>query len=1319
MITLLLALATSVEGVTAGRGDAVAFVRTPTDTFAWQTQPPELVFNDIQAAIDHVFGLGGGQVRIAKGVYTPSDKGGHFALRNGVLVSGGFAGDESGDIPMWRSSTVPEQQTVLRPNGGHIFKHVEEDTLGETAVLENVTLTGARGFSAVSNSGAHPTFVNVIFSDNEAENGAAMHNFFSNPTIIEAMFHNNRASLGGGAINNVSSSPTVRDSEFASNSSQGAGGAILNSSSRPTFNGATFVENEAGHDGGALAAINDSHVLFYNSRFSRNKSKRYGGALSAEGGVMSMFNANFSGNIGLFGGAKYLSHAYSNSVNASFFGNSAKHGGAAYADNSEVGYINTYFFRNSSEVNGGAIYGNLAQFRTFNTHLLENRAQGRGGGLYNSGGSLLAVNTLFVLNNGDDDGGALYSTSATNADSRLEVINSTIVNNTSRGNGGGVATADYFVAVRNSIISGNTGENVSARGLSPTQTASAVLRNTIVGSRFYDRESVSDEVAFDADKHLNREFRPIGEDNPAIGTGDNSVFTEVFSNLNIQFGAGRMLRAYDLHGGDRIANGETIDLGALQSSASVAEISAPMPVISARTALGQTAAATRVASSVYLTAYVDVTDMDNFPFVRRNGFMPFEIYIEDKYGQELYSGTKIEYNSGEYNFWSSLPGAAESARAQVMLEIERSGPRVTTVSFGEGVEFSSVPIDISRVEITFASDVRSSGQSTRVRLFTIESEGDGRERELELANLSDSLIILSNRLIVDLSAAKLRYGAKYRLQIEGLVDGLNNRMDTFSADFVTQVSPEVREPVITGLLAAEATFSSDGGFADIIVAGGNLSGFSDIFVTFNDNSGRASVSTCGTFATAGGIFIPPNAGDNPISYTFGVTGDDVDKSQQLTITVDGRLTRTADSFIAAPVFSTDVPKMEYSVTHGIEMIANGLPVRTDDFNTIDTLYIMPINSVGGEATVVIAYSELERMKELNPHFRLGIASPLGMIKIPADTSRVVRGMQETISNSGMSNNEIYLRYRLENVPHSESITDFNSKNLSGFHSKNLSGFRLDGSLVRLSLEVVGGNGKVLKDVTDFVSNMQLLLPVSVGGVLSTYSSVYMVTHGTQPTFVPNTLTEQGGIRYVAVNAPGTGSFFVGESLVDFADIAGYSTYREMRQAAALGIIRGMGDGNFEPARLVTRGEFFQMAASALNLGSSAQEAPFADVSRDGWYSSSISSMYEAGLLTAFAGNTLEPHKPITREEAASVIGAVLMRSPKAITDFAPLRTTMASENFRDASDIATPFQRDALLVTRLGIMLGRHDSFLPKGSMTREDAAVALIRMMRVIDYII
>ena len=1298
----------------SGRGAAVAFVRTTTDTFAWQAQDPELVFNDLQAAIESVLENGGGQVRVAKGVYAPAEDNAHFSLRNGVVVTGGFSGDEEGDIPMWRGGSALERQTIIRPNGAHIFRHVEEDALGETAVLENVTLTGARGHSAVANAGAHPSFVNVTFVDNEAPHGAAMNNFFSDPTIIESVFRGNVAQQGGGAVFNLSSAPSVRDSEFVSNSSRGAGGAVLNNSSRATFTGAIFSDNEAEHDGGALAAVGESHVLLHNSRFSRNKSKRYGGAISAESGVMSLFNANFSGNIGLFGGAKYLSHAYSNSVNVSFYGNTAKHGGASYADNSEVGFINAYFFRNGADANGGAVYGNLTQFKTFNSHFLENRAGGGGGGLYNSGGSLLSVNSLFVKNSSENDGGALYSESAASADSRLEMINSTVANNFSRtGTGGGVASTDYFMAVRNSIISGNRGgansRDIDAREVNPAQANSSILRNTIVGSNFYDREGNAWEAAFDVDVHLDRDLRPVGENNPAVDSGDNAVFNEVFANINLQLGAGRTLRPFDLHGGERIA-GEAgiIDLGALESSVSAADISAPSPTVIARTVLGHPAAASRVASSVYLSAYVDLRDLDNFPLVRRNGFLPFEIYVEDKYGHELYSGLKIEYNSGEYNFWSSLSGAADSARIPVIFEIERSGPRVTTVSFGEGIDFSAVPISLQRVEITFASDVRGSGQSTRVRLFTIESEGDGREREMELANLSDNFVILGNRLVVDITDAKLRYGTKYRLQVEGLVDALNNQMDLFSTDFVTQVSPEVYEPTITGLLTTMLVMPSDGGFADITVAGGNLGSFEEILVTFKDLSGRAVVSDCGRSALASGIFIPPNNSDNPVQYTFGVLGDGVNHNKQLTITVEGRIVRSPGAAAGSPVFSGTAPRQELTSIHNLEMIANGLPLRTGDFNLMEMHHIVAINSIGGESTVVLALEDLENLKDINPHFRLGVASPLGVVMIPVDTSSVIAGMRSLIQDSGMNKSDIYLRYTMEDVSHDESLT-------AGVRHN----FNFDGPVSRLSLEVVGNNGKILKNVSSFTHNMRLLLPIPVGGVLSPYSSVYMISGGAaEPTFVPNTIVEEDGTRYISVRAPGAGAFFVGESLIDFADITAFGTYREMRQAAALGIIRGMGDGSFEPARLVTRGEFLQMAANAINLGQPSQEAPFADVSRYDWYSGSIASMYEAGLLTAFAGNSIGPDRPITREEVASIVGAILMRSPNAPADFAPLRTMAPGENFRDSAEIATPFQRDALLVTRLGIMSGRHDVFQPKGKLTREDAAVALIRMMRVIGYV-
>ncbi|MCL2853635.1 MAG: S-layer homology domain-containing protein, partial [Defluviitaleaceae bacterium] len=769
------------------------------------------------------------------------------------------------------------------------------------------------------------------------------------------------------------------------------------------------------------------------------------------------------------------------------------------------------------------------------------------------------------------------------------------------------------------------------------------------------------------------------------------------------------LRPYDLHGGERVAGASgVIDLGALESAAVAADISAPSPTVTARTAHGQPAADSRVASSVYLAAYVNMTSLDNFPLVRRNGFLPFEIYVENRHGQELYSGLKIEHSSGEYNFWSSLPDASDSARVPVMLEIERSGPRVTTVSFGEGADFSAVPISIQRVEITFAGDVRGSGQRTRVRLFAVESEGDGRERELEMANLSENFVILGNRLIVDIASAKLRYGAKYRLQVEGLVDSLNNRMDVFSTDFVTQVSPEVHSPTITGLLTHARTLPSDGGFADITVAGGNLGSFEEILVTFNDISGRAEVSTCGTSALASGIFIPPNTGDSPVQYTFGVLGDGVDHRKQLTITVEGQLTRSGGAAVGEPVFSGSAPQSDLTDIRYVNKIVNGLPIRTDGFSMNDFSHITAVNSIGGGSTVIIAFEDLEELKELNPHFRLGAASPLGVMMIPVDTGSIISGVRRLLQDSGMDTADIYLRYRLEDVSHDGGVT-------GGLRET----FNLGGPVSRLSVEVVGNNGKILKNVTDFANNMDLRLPVPVGGVMSPYSSVYMLGGAdSEPTFVPNSIGEEDGTRFITVRAPGAGAFFVGESLVDFADILEYGTYREMRKAAALGIIRGMGDGNFEPTRLVTRGEFLQMAANAINLSSPSREAPFADISRYAWYSDSIASMYEAGLLTTFAGNSIGPDRAITREEVASILGAILMRSPNAPTDFAPLRSVTPGENFRDAADISTPFRQDALLVTRLGIMSGRHDVFRPKEQLTREDAAVSLIRMMRVIGYV-
>ena len=1267
---------------------ADAFVRTQADTQSWQGLGG--VFTDLQEAIDFVAEQGGGQVRVARGVYAPSE-GQAFSLRNGVIVTGGFGGDETGDIPRYRMEAEPSNQTILVPSGSNVFRHTEEAGIDETAVLENVTITGARNkHSAVHNAGADPSFVNVVFIDNEAEEGAAMFNYFSVPSVVESKFLANSSGAGGGAMHNVFSAPQIRDSLFQGNSSRGEGGAVHNEASAPVFVNVEFFDNKSKGNGGAVFSRGDSNPLFNSVSLMRNESERYGGAIFSEGtgdgASLSLYSVMLGDNRAIFGGGLYVRGISANVVNASFYANTAQHGGAAYADNAEANFINAYFFRNTADNNGGAMHGFLSAIKTFNSHFLENKALGNGGGVFNSGGSVLTLNSLFVMNNSEGSGGAIFGESASGADSRLEMLNSTVTSNTAHGGAGGVSSADYYKAIVNTIISGNKGDDFYG-------DKSGVFKASIVGQAFFDKDgNIDDSVDFDAKKHLDSGFVPLYNpaqgDNPAIGTGDTEVFESFFGALTHGMGD---IRAYDLNGAQRVSGGR-IDIGALESNSQPLVISMPAPIVHAHTGTGQSAGGSKVDRSVYISAWLDVSKIDNFPFVRRNGYLPFEIYVGDKYGQELYSGLKIEYNSGEYTFWSSLAGATDSSRVALMLDIERGGLRVVDVSFG-GAHISAVPVDIGEISLEFAGDVRGGGTASSISLSTAD---------LEPLSLSNSFEIEGNRLIVDISNANLRYGQKYRLEVSRMTDSFGNIMDDFAVDFVTRPSPDIYEPTITGMISSVMRLPKEGGLADITVAGSNLDSFEEILVTHNDIGGVAEVLAEGYSAIARGIFIPPNTEEHALRYTFRVKGDGVDKGKEVSIVVEGQAKGGLEPALK-PIFSQTNQNSTAVVSvmpEDLELVANGIPMRISIQSR--EREDVSINTIGGEAVVVVGYAQLEAIKEANPHFILGVDTPLGKIHIPADIGAIVSDIGDIMRDSGMTQDEIYLRLGLRDS------------------DKRPEGFIVQGRPVDVFVEVVGRGGKVLRSVGDMPRELVVLLPLPLGGVLSGYASVY-IERDEEHAFVPSTLADDANERFIQVKTSSTGSLFLGESEVLEDDVNDWylGDGRDMRQAVALGIISGAGDEGLALQRIVTRGEFVRMVANALGARGIG-EIPFVDITQDDWQAEGIAQLHEKGLLDVFGQSTLYPEQQLTREEAATVLSAILMRQPNAPLDFAHMRTSLPWEGFSDAADFVKKAQEDAQLMVRLGIMQNSHaEAFAPTANMTRQDAVSSILKVMRAIGNII
>lgn len=227
-----------------------------------------------------------GEIRVAKGVYTPtdgSDTSASFAIRPGQRVYGGFTGNElrldqrdpatnrtvlSGDID--RNDVTDADGVVVERQGSNSKRVVLMDgttTLGPitaTTVLEGFAITGASGFEVQggglyckgggSGKECSPTLRNLRFSANFADEGGAIYNDGmangrASPTLVNVTFQDNSASYGGSAMYNAGrggdSSPRLVNVTFAGNATTTAmvNDGSNGGSSSPVLNHVTFHGN--------------------------------------------------------------------------------------------------------------------------------------------------------------------------------------------------------------------------------------------------------------------------------------------------------------------------------------------------------------------------------------------------------------------------------------------------------------------------------------------------------------------------------------------------------------------------------------------------------------------------------------------------------------------------------------------------------------------------------------------------------------------------------------------------------------------------------------------------------------------------------------------------------------------------------------------------------------------------------------------------------------------------------------------------------------------------------------------------------------------
>ena len=362
--------------------------------------------------------------------------------RSILIINSRFIGSKStftilGAIAIEQSSEVTVSDCIFSDNvayaggslavvsrsnvtlNGNLF--VENQAVYGGAIFANeesvITLNGTRGNTFASNSADRfggaiyctTCRVDIVGSSNETENYSSNYNSMaefssssSSPVVkpYHILFHNNRATLDGGAI-------ALHLSQFISyanflyfdgNRAMRYGGSIFSNFSNIDSRAHLYCKNNSAALGGAIfgigGAIGGVIVINGSSTFTRNAADLYGGAIS-------LFRVNI-----LVLGRALFSHNYAGGSHGGFGGAlSLKNFTRTFIGEDEV----VEFINNTATVNGGGIYNEQSYLFVTNANFISNSAF-LGGGIYNWMSSQLIGHQLAFINNSDiDTGGGIYS----------------------------------------------------------------------------------------------------------------------------------------------------------------------------------------------------------------------------------------------------------------------------------------------------------------------------------------------------------------------------------------------------------------------------------------------------------------------------------------------------------------------------------------------------------------------------------------------------------------------------------------------------------------------------------------------------------------------------------------------------------------------------------------------------------------------------------------------------------------------------------------------------------------------------------------------
>ncbi len=213
--------------------------------------------------------------------------------------------------------------------------------------------------------------------------------------------------------------------------------------------------------------------------------------------------------------------------------------------------------------------------------------------------------------------------------------------------------------------------------------------------------------------------------------------------------------------------------------------------------------------------------------------------------------------------------------------------------------------------------------------------------------------------------------------------------------------------------------------------------------------------------------------------------------------------------------------------------------------------------------------------------------------------------------------------------------------------------------------------------------------------------------------VPTKVRQNNGRYEAQINSLTNSTYAVVWHPLQFGDVTNHWGKDAVNDMGSRMIVEGVGNGNFNPDRAVTRAEFAAIVVRGLGLRPEDGETPFSDVQTTDWYNGAIRTAHAYGLINGFKDGSFHPDETITREQAMVILAKAmtitgLKDSPGSETVDAVL------QSFQDENTLSSWARSSAVDSVKFGLVQGRGQSLLvPEGKITRAEIAIIMQRLLQ------